>query len=256
MERNVRYIWIGSFFFIVFIFFIGFVLWLNRFEVDSAKYTHYYAYSFDEVGGIGTNTPIRFKGISVGRVLSVDFKDIREGVIQISMLVDSQLVIKKNAKVVISSQGLAGANYLSIMQGDGMPIEGDSDGRKVIELDKGSLEKIMAKAGELGDDVSLLVKNFNKTFNQESLDDITQMIKQLRLATSSLQSVAEQMDKNVKRGEYNLKEILTPTLLQFQTSLQGMSRFFDSASQFLDKVDKNPYDSLFGKQNIESKEKK
>lgn len=256
MERNVRYIWIGGIFFVILVCMIFFVLWLNRFELNSAKYEHYYAYSFDEVGGVGTNTPIRYKGISVGRVLNVDFKDIKEGVIQISMLIDSQLVIKQNAKVVVSSQGLAGANYLSIIQGDGQPIQTDSDGRKVLELDKGSIEKIMAKASELSDDVSLLMKNLNKTFNEESLHNIAQSIEQLRQATASFQSIANQIDRNIKNGEYNLREILTPTLLQFQGSLQGVNRFFDSATQFVEKVDKNPYDSLFGKQNTESKGKK
>lgn len=256
MERNVRYIWIGSIFFIILFCMIAFVLWLNRFELDSAKYEHYYAYSFDEVGGVGTNTPIRYKGISVGRVLNVDFKDIKEGVIQVSMLIDSQLVIKENAKVVVSSQGLAGANYLAIIQGEGRPIQNDVDGRKILELDKGSIEKIMAKASELSDDLSLLMKNLNKTFSEENLKNITQSIVQLHHATASFQSIADQMDRNIKRGEYNLREILTPTLLQFQGSLQGMNRFFDSASQFVEKVDKNPYDSLFGKQNTESKGKK
>lgn len=95
MERNVRYVWIGAIFFIILILMIAFIMWLNRFELDSHRFQHYYTYSQDEVGGIGTNTPIKYKGISVGRVISVDFASLKEGTIQIQMLIDSQLEIRK-----------------------------------------------------------------------------------------------------------------------------------------------------------------
>nr|WP_317404006.1 MlaD family protein [uncultured Helicobacter sp.] len=253
MERNVRYVWIGAVFFIILILMVLFVLWLNRFELDSAKYTRYYAYSADEVSGVGTNTPIRYKGISVGRVQSVSFKDIKSGVIAITMLIDSKLEIKQNAKVIVASQGLAGANYLSLIQGEGEILQADEDGNKVIMLDKGGLDKILGKAGEISEDITALLANLNRTFNEENLNNLTEMIKELRSSTSSLASLSAQMDRNMKNGEYNVREILTPTLLQLQGSLQDMSRFFNTATRFVDKVDKNPYDSLFGKQNTESK---
>ncbi|AWK62638.1 MCE family protein [Helicobacter cinaedi] len=253
MERNVRYVWIGAIFFIILILMILFVLWLNRFELDSAKYTRYYAYSADEVSGVGTNTPIHYKGISVGRVQSVGFKDIKSGVIAIAMLIDSKLEIKQNAKVIVASQGLAGANYLSLIQGEGETLQANEQGDRVIMLDKGGLDKILGKAGEISEDMTALLANLNRTFNEENLNNLTEMIKELRSSTSSLASLSAQMDKNMKNGEYNVREILTPTLLQLQGSLQDMSRFFNTATRFVDKVDKNPYDSLFGKQNDKSK---
>ncbi|WP_104743095.1 MlaD family protein [Helicobacter cinaedi] len=253
MERNVRYVWIGAVFFIILILMVLFVLWLNRFELDSAKYTRYYAYSADEVSGVGANTPIRYKGISVGRVQSVGFKDIKSGVIAITMLIDSKLEIKQNAKVIVASQGLAGANYLSLIQGEGEILQANEDGNKVIMLDKGGLDKILGKAGELSEDITILLTNLNSTFSKENLANLTEMIKELRSSTNSLASLSAQMDRNMKNGEYNVREILTPTLLQLQGSLQDMSRFFNTATRFVDKVDKNPYDSLFGKQNDKSK---
>lgn len=254
MERNIKYVWIGAMFFIVLACMVCFILWLNRFEVDSARYKQYYAYSSDEVGGVGVNTPVRYKGISVGRVRSVSFKDIKSGVIQIEMLIDSKLILRENAKVIIASQGLAGANYLSLIQGEGGELGVDSEGRRVIMLDKGSLEKIMSKAGELGDDMALLLKNLNQTLSEENLGEVSAMIKELHASVKNLQSLSAQMDTQMKRGEYNMREILTPTLLQLQGSLQDMSRFFSLASRFVEKMDKNPYDSLFGKQNTESLE--
>ena len=247
MERHVRYVWIGCIFFITLILAVCFVLWLNRFEANSSKYAHYYAYSADEVVGIGTNTPVRYKGISVGRVLGVRFKDIKEGVIELEMLLDSELIVRENAKVVIASAGLAGANYLSLIQGEGKALEPDESGRKVLRLDKGSMEKIFSKAGELSEDIGELLKNLNHTFNEENLANIAKLLESLKESSESLSSISAQMDKNLQRGEYNLREILSPTVLQLQGSLQDMSRFFNSASRFVDKVEKNPYDSLFGK---------
>lgn len=254
MERNVRYVWIGVLFFIALGLMIAFVMWLNRFEVDSARYTQYYAYSSDEIGGIGANTPVRYKGISVGRVKSVAFRDIKEGTIQIEMLIDSQLLVRENARVVISSQGLAGANYLSLIQGEGKALEKNNEDRMVIELDKGSLDKIMSKAGELSDDMAALLKNLNNTLSDENLKEIAILLKSLEQSAHNLNNLSIEVNKNMQNGEYNMREILTPTLFELQKSLQDMSRFFNNASIFLDKMDKNPYDSLFGKRkNTESK---
>ncbi|WP_295700314.1 MlaD family protein [Helicobacter japonicus] len=254
MERNVQYVWIGAMFFIVLIFMIAFIMWLNRFEIDSTKYKQYYAYSSSEVEGIGTNTPIRYKGISIGRVKDVSFKNIKEGTIQIQMLIDAHLNVRENAKVVISSQGLAGANYLSLIQGDGGELRENAEGRKVIELDKGGFEKIINKASELSDDMSVLLKNVNSTLNEQNIAEVNAILKEMRLTMEHLQRISAQIDTQTKNGEYNVREILTPTILQLQATLQDMSKFFREASMFLDKVDKNPYDSLFGKQ--EHKESK
>ncbi len=257
MERNVKYVWIATLFFIILILMVAFILWLNRFEIDSTRYTQYYAYSSDEVSGVSANTSIRYKGISVGRVQSVSFKDIKEGTIQIQMLIDSQLYVRENAKVIISSQGLAGANYLSLIQSNGGELlQKNSEGKKVLELDKGSIEKIMSKASELSDDMASLLKSLNNGLNEENLQEINIMIKELSNSAHNLQNISAQMNKNMQRGEYNLREILTPTLFQLQGSLQDMSKFFNQASSFIDKMDKDPYNSLFGKQNQSSQKDK
>lgn len=248
MERNVRYVWIGTLFFIVLILMIVFVLWLNRFEVDSTKYTRYYAYSSDEVSGIGVNTPIRYKGISVGRVLDVKFKNIKEGIIEIQMLLDSALPVRESAKIVVSSQGLAGANYLSLTQGSGEILKENDEGKRVIALDKAGFDKIIEKASELGSDVNLLLKNTNRMFDENNGE--------IYLLLRDLRTTIEYLQIQMKNGEYNVREILTPTLFQLQGSLQDMSDFFIKASVFLDKVDKNPYDSFFGKESKDTKDKK
>lgn len=252
MERNVRYVWIGAIFFITLICMVGFVLWLNRIDLDSTRYKPYYAYSLEEISGIGANTPIRYKGISVGRVSKVAFKDIKEGVIEVAMLIDSAMIIKTNASVMLSTQGLAGASYLALIQGDGEELVPNSDGKRVLGLQKGSLDKILGKASELGDEASSLLKNLNKTFGSES--DVNALIKELHLSLKHLQSISATLDSNIKKGEYNMREMLSPTLLQLQGSLQDMSRFFNAASALLNKIEKNPYDSLFGKED--SKESK
>ncbi|RDU58898.1 MlaD family protein [Helicobacter marmotae] len=252
MERNVRYVWIGIIFFLVLIFMIAFILWLNRFEIDPNKYAIYYAYSSSEVEGIGTNTPIRYKGISVGRVRSVGFKDIKEGIIEIEMFIDSALLIQENAKVLISSQGLAGANYLALIQGNGGALKSDSENRKVLSFDKGGFEKIISKASELGDSADVLLKSLNHIVSEQNITEINAILKDIHTTTKHLQSLSAQMDSQMKNGEYNMREILTPTLLQLQGSLQDMSKFFTDASNFLSKIDKSPYDTLFGKESQKS----
>lgn len=245
MELNVRYVWIGFLFFLTLIFMIIFILWLNRFELDSSKYHIYYAFSKDEINGVGVNTPIKYKGISVGRVLEVDFKDIKQGIIQVKMLLDSSLDIRQGATIVVSSQGLAGANYLNLIQGSGKLLESSSE--RILEIDKSSLEKILSGAGKLSDDVNEILKNTILFVNEKNAQELSLMLKEIRASLEHLSSISALLDKNLKKGEYNLREMLFPTLLQIQSSLQDMSKFFNKASHLVEKIDKEPYESIFGK---------
>ena len=90
----------------------------------------------------------------------------------------------------------------------------------------------------------------------ENNGEIHLLLRDLHTTIVYLQKVSEQLHTQMKDGEYNMREILTPTLFQLQGSLQDMSDFFTKASAFLDKVDKNPYDSFFGKESKNTKDKK
>ena len=86
------------------------------------------------------------------------------------------------------------------------------------------------------------IANIQSTFLY--LSQISQDMAQI---TKRLDSITKAVDTNLQSGQYDVRAILNPSLLQLQDTLLQVDRFFSKATHLVDKIEKNPYDSLFGK---------
>ncbi|MGI0405962.1 MlaD family protein [Helicobacter himalayensis] len=250
MERNVRYMSIGIVFISIVVGLCFFVLWLGRFDFNANKHKTYYIYTQDELSSVGVNTPVKFKGIGVGKVSDVSFEDLSLGQIKITLSLESALTLKEGAFVSVASSGLAGSNYLALTQGNGA-VKNDT----ILELQKGGLDILLQKAGDIGAKTDEMITNLVKITSEENTKNISLLLEQLTLVTNHLNlltqrldSIALKVDANFKDGQYDIRSILNPTMLQLQDALLQMNVFFSKATHLVNKIEKNPYDSIFGRQ--------
>lgn len=253
MERNVRYISIGVVFFAILIGLVFFVLWLGRFDFNSSADNTYYIYTQDEVSNIGVNTPVKFKGIGVGRVSDVRFEDYKMGTVRISLILDAELEVREDSYLSVGSGGLAGANYLALHQGQSTK----PNITKVLDLQKGGFDILLQKVENIGDRTADLMTNLTNENNLKNLNEIlanlSKISKDIAQATHRLDSITHRVDNNFKDGQYDLRAIISPTMLQLESSLLEMDNFFAKATRLVDKIEQSPYDSIFGKRK-ESKD--
>lgn len=253
MERNVRYISIGIVFFAIVIGFVFFVLWLGRFDFNSSGSSTYYIYTQDEVSNIGVNTPVKFKGIGVGKVSDVRFENYNTGLVKITLTIDSGLEVREDSYLSVGSGGLAGANYLALSQGESANL----NTTKILELKKGGLDVLLQKVEDIGDRTASLMTSLTNEENLKNLNEIlanlSKISKDIAQATNKLDSITHRVDNNFKNGQYDLRAIISPTMLQLESSLLEMDNFFAKATRLVDKIEQSPYDSIFGKRK-ESKD--
>lgn len=255
MERNVKYVSIGVVFLAIVIGFCVFVLWLGRFDFNASKYHTYYVLTQDEVSSVGVNTPIKFKGIAVGKISDVGFEDLAQGIIKITLAIDSSLQVREDSYITISSSGLAGANYLAFYQGQST----QPNTSHIIELKKGGLDVLLQKVEVIGDKSLDVMSNISELTNPQTIQNIqntllylSQISQDITQITKRLDSITRVVDTNLQAGQYDVRAILNPSLLQLQETLLQVDQFFSKATHFVDKIEKNPYDSLFGKQKKSS----
>ena len=86
------------------------------------------------------------------------------------------------------------------------------------------------------------LKNLN-----EILANLSKISKDIAQATHRLDSITHRVDNNFKDGQYDLRAIISPTMLQLENSLLEMDNFFAKATRLVDKIEQSPYDSIFGK---------
>lgn len=250
MERNVKYLSIGIVFLGIVIGFCVFVLWLGRFDFSTDKYNTYYILTQDEASSVGINTPIKFKGIAVGKIADVGFEDLTQGIIKITLALDSNLEVREDSYVSIASSGLAGANYLAFFQGNST----QPNTSHIIELKKGGLDVLLQKVEAIGDKSLNVMNGISDLTNPQTIANLqdtflylSQISQDMARITKRLDSITKIVDVNLQAGQYDVRAMLNPSLLQLQDTLLQIDHFFSKATHLVDKIEKNPYDSLFGK---------
>ncbi|MCI6313052.1 MlaD family protein [uncultured Helicobacter sp.] len=250
MERNVKYVSIGIVFLGIVIGFCVFVLWLGRFDFGVSKYKTYYILTQDETSAVGVNTPVKFKGIAVGKIDSVSFEDLAQGVIKITLSIDSNLEVREDSYISIASSGLAGANYLAFYQGQSPQLNTSH----IIEFKKGGLDILLQKMQAIGDKGLSVLSGVSELTSPQTIENLqktllhlSQMSQDMAHIMKRLDSITASIDTNLQSGQYDFRSMLNPSLLQLQETLLQADHFFSKATHLVDKIEKNPYDSLFGK---------
>ena len=244
MERRINYLLIGGIFFAVIVALIAFIMWFGRLGMSSdERYAKYFIQTNYDISGISAKTPIKYKGISIGIVESIAFDSSKVGVVKLNLLIDKSIPIAKGSSLVIDSQGLAGLNYLSLKQ------------NPRLELEQGFFGKLSDKADEALKEVANALKGVDSLLNEENIYNINRTLFSLNKASAEIAELSKNLNTRLQNGQYDIKDILSPTLRQSQKTLQNLDSTIQKASNLIDKFNANPYSTLFGEQKSNGRNK-
>ena len=260
MERNVSYSAIGFLFIATMFFILAFIFWGDKINSDSG-YKTYYLYSQKEIG-VREDSPIRYQGINIGRVKKIGFKKDNIGTVQVDMLIDKNIPIRKDAYIVADSQGLAGINFLSLKQQNSGDVIGESD-EPVIRLGQNTFDKIIDRVDSASGDAQAILNNLGSIFSTQNAETISKILDSLNSGLYGLESTKGEIDvlmknlnKKLDNGEFDIKAIMMPTLIELESNLQEMNRVLNKGSIFLDRLEENPYNTIFGSSEGKKENKK
>ena len=103
-----------------------------------------------------------------------------------------------------------------------------------------NLDKLMANADRLVANLNEREKEFDKLLN-----DFDALAISAKKFSDSLNASQAAIMKRVDRGEYNLKEILDPTLGEAKTTLREFNRALREFQDALFRLEQDPYDFFF-----------
>lgn len=255
MERNINYTLIGIIFCILTISMIVFIFWIGRFGIDDRRVKIYHIYTQDEIGGISVNTPVKYKGISVGSVSSIGFKKDDANTVQIDVAINKKIPVREGSELVIDSDGFVGMSYLKLKQNEKGNIIEDEDSATLF-LAKNAIGKLLDNAQVMTNDIQDIVMNIKNITDSKNIEDIRNMLVSLESTKQNLDKtlvsadkLIKDLDKAVLRGDFNIKEILTPLINKSGYSLQTLNSLLEKGSLFMDRMERDPYETLLGKRN-------
>ncbi|MEO3428057.1 MlaD family protein [Pelagibius sp. CAU 1746] len=250
METRANYIMVGFFVLLLAFGLLGFVLWLAKFQFEQ-EFARYDIVFESTVTGLKEGSAVRYSGVRVGEVISVDLDPDRPTAIRVTIEVQKRTPVRADSKATLELEGLTGGRYVQLTGGSpGSPPLEPPPGRAVAEISAGtsSFEQVLEDAPEILENVNILLLRAQALLSERNLKNVEQLIanltavtgaiaenrddidalidnaaltmENLRDATGSLETMAASMDSNVTR----LTERADATMAAFEDMAGGIDR--------------------------------
>lgn len=219
METRAEYVLVGSFVLVLLAGIAVALLWFVQapFKVNAA---HYDIYFDGSVSGLNTGSDVRYNGVLVGRVAAIQLDPKRPTQVRVTVDLNSDLVIRRDAFAQLQVKGLTGAAYIEItgVSSTAPPVVAENGQRNpVIQSRPSQLTELFNGVPVLIEKVTKLADQLNDIANPQNRAAVAETLANLRQVSGVLAAHSRDID----------------------TTLNGLStaiRHFDQASENLDRM--------------------
>ena len=214
---------------------------LNGTSVFSGKATYYALYN--DASGLSLASQVKSRGISIGKVLDIDF-DNETNLVKIEFSVVSSIEIPENSVAWIESPGPLDDKIISLQLGDSpniIPNNGLVPGMQKPSLTEsfstelGPLkDKIVDLVSNVEDVIIMLQNTFDSTLTQAIDDNVSSVgntLQNVENATSKIDNLLDAQTNNIDSVLSNLA-LISSTIRDNRDDLgntfQNLSRFTDT----------------------------
>jgi phospholipid/cholesterol/gamma-HCH transport system substrate-binding protein len=207
MNNRREQLWVGTFVLIALIILIGTVLAVSgTFSRAGIPHRAYFKYA----GGLAPGTPVRYGGLSAGRVeaLAVDPQDSTR--IEMTFSLAPEIPLKTDSMAKIASLGVLGESYLELTTGT----------KDAPLAPPGSIvnSKELVGIGDLGDMISGLAPSADKV-----LQSLNQRLTELKITVAEANDLlGDQNRKNISGGLGHMNEMLAENRPKISATLDNV----------------------------------
>ncbi|MEA3370866.1 MAG: MlaD family protein [Campylobacterota bacterium] len=117
MNNKVNYTLIGLSVLIATAFMFAFSYWMLKPTVET-KTTKYNIYFDESVLGLNIDAPVKYRGISVGKVTRLRISPYSSEQVEVLITILSTTPIKENTEARLTAQGITGLSYINLSMGE------------------------------------------------------------------------------------------------------------------------------------------
>ena len=117
IETKVNYTLVGAFVVVLGAALIGGVLWLAAGGAFQKRYDLYLAIMEESVAGLNLNAPVKYNGVDVGKVRSIDLDPANPERVNLLFAIERGTPVKADTVAVLKTQGLTGIAYVELSGG-------------------------------------------------------------------------------------------------------------------------------------------
>lgn len=199
MNSKTNYTLVGIFVVLSVMMIFVFVIWMIK-PTNEQEVTPYKIYFTESVSGLNVNAPVKYRGVTIGKVTKMRINPTNNEEIEVKILVDKEAPIKEDTVAKLKSQGITGLNYIDLSQGSQeAPLLCESqnnNGEFVITSVPSFLARVEESFGSVSVNLSKTLHATGTLLRDENQEAITKTLFHL---ASSLEKIDKALnDKSIQ----------------------------------------------------------
>jgi len=238
LNNKVNYAFVG--FLVLFGFFsmLSFAYWLLKPSAESET-TKYYIHFDESVLGLNIDSPVKYRGITVGKVVSLKINPKNTEQVEVLISILKSTPIKSDTVAKLTSQGITGLSYINLSLGDnGAPPLKAKKGDKypIIKTEPSFFERFEKSLGTVSTKLSKTLSGTEKLLNDQNQKQITLILQRSAVFMDKMQKLLD--DESIRHFHNSMKNLDTATQ-KMDAMMPKIDSFLDKSMAWEDKVSKS-----------------
>jgi phospholipid/cholesterol/gamma-HCH transport system substrate-binding protein len=209
---------------------VALVVWLTR---DDTVRNTFELSTRDPVSGLQPQAMVRYRGIAVGKVASIDFDPKIKGNVRVRITVDERVPLTTSSFATLSYQGVTGLAFIALDdKGESQePLTPDNKNPPRIPLKPSLLSQLQDRGEALIGKVDEVTKRVGALLNEENQKRVADALEGIAQAAAGANQLTKSLDNMVKNGLNPALKALPPlvertkdTMASVKTAAGDVSR--------------------------------
>jgi phospholipid/cholesterol/gamma-HCH transport system substrate-binding protein len=230
MNAKTNYTLVGLFVITSIIMIFVFVIWLVK-PTNEKELTTYKIYFTESVSGLNVDSPVKYRGVTIGKVMKMQIHKENIEEIEVDISVDKDAPIKTDTEAKLKSQGITGLSYIDLSQGSKeAPYLCDKEnGDRIIKSVPSFLVKIEESFGSVSLNLSKTLHETSVLLREENQEVITQSLKHF---ASVMQKIDEGLTPQSVKNFQLLVASLRATMQHLEATMPKVDQTLASTRDF------------------------
>lgn len=179
---------------------IGVVIAALWFSGDTVETREYLLVSHFPVSGLTPQAPVRYRGVTVGKVVSIKFDQQEARNILIEISVEAGTPLNKGTYAQLGSQGVTGLSYV-MLDDDGSkpePLTSGGDNPARIEVKQSFMDSVTASGEDMINNFNQVAKRVNTLLSDDNQKQLVGTLRNIDQVSARVASLANAMEPTVK----------------------------------------------------------
>ncbi len=199
MENKAHAVAAGAFVLGVIAMIVALVVWLTR---DDTVRDIYELSTREAVSGLQPQAAVRYRGIAVGKVVSIDFDPVVKGNVRVRISVDQRVPLTASTYATLSYQGVTGLAFIALDdKGESqVALVPNSNAPPHIPLRSSMLAQLQDRGEAILTQVETLTQRIGQLTGDANQKRIATALENIAQASASANQLTQRLDNTVKTG--------------------------------------------------------